>query len=346
MSFKTWLAAAALCLMGGGQAEAASATFKDWTVACDNVRRCTAFGFSTEDQEAQAFLKVERAGAPGAVPQMILAVASQELAGQPWSVAVDGRTVPGLSGLKSAPSDDDAYAKAPLSPSQGAALMTALGNGAVVTVKAAKGASAEVSLAGSSAALRWMDDQQKRAGTVTALIARGPKPANQVPAPPPPPQVVVGKAPVQTGVSDVLPKTVRARFGDDCDKDLSEDMHDVISARLAPGVILWGDVCAVAAYQSAYSLFLADEKGGHVRPLSLEDGKGGLLEDTLIGASFDLDSMTLSSFYKGRGLADCGGSQTWVWDGGAFRLTEETYMDACRGVPPEDWPVTYVARTR
>ena len=329
----------------GGTAHAASASFKDWTAVCDNVRHCVAFGFAPEDQETQGFLKLDRAGGAEAAPQLSVALNGEQIGDKPWSFLVDGKPVPGLSGLRPKAADDLGYARVVLDARQGAALTAAVATGSALTVDAG-GVSASVSLAGSSATLRWIDDRQKRAGTVTAMVAKGPQPATQVPALPAPPLVIAGKVPPQTGVGDILPKSVRAKFPEDCESQIPKDMRDPISARLAPGVILWGDVCATAAYQSAYSLFLADEKGANVRLAPLEDGQGGLVEQPLIGVSFDLDSLTLSSFYKGRGLADCGGSQTWVWDGKQFRLTDETFMDLCRGVPPDEWPAAYVSRSK
>lgn len=42
------LAAAISCaaLASSGGASAENASFKDWTVVCDNTRACTAYGFS------------------------------------------------------------------------------------------------------------------------------------------------------------------------------------------------------------------------------------------------------------------------------------------------------------
>lgn len=336
------IAVLAAAAMWADRSQAAQTTFKDWTVVCDNIRTCTAFGFPEEFSQPRAFLKIERAGAAGAAPKVTVAVESDGSDNQTWSLKIDDREV--MGGLKATPGDDDGFMRAALAPAQAGKLAATLSNGAGLKITPRSGAEVTISLAGSSAALRWMDDQQKRAGTVTALVAKGPAPATKVPATPPVPLIRPGPVLSQDRVGDTLPKAVRARFGEDCDKDLSADQHDTISARLAPGVILWGDVCSNAAYQSVYSLFLSDEAGGHVRPVALEDGRGGVLDNQIIGVGFDLETLTLSSFYKGRGLADCGEGDSWIWDGKAFRLSDQSVMSECRGLPPEDWPTSFVSR--
>ena len=40
---------------------------------------------------------------------------------------------------------------------------------------------------------------------------------------------------------------------------------------------------------------------------------------------------------KGRGLADCGSSASWAWDGKMFRLASYQSLGLCRGAPPGTW---------
>ncbi|MFD1191131.1 DUF1176 domain-containing protein [Phenylobacterium conjunctum] len=347
MSGRSWLAAAvAVVGLMGGRAEAASASFKDWTVVCDNVRHCTAFGFASYEDDTLGYLRLERDGVAGAPVRLTVAVADEEMRGKAWTLALDGQAIPGLAGLKAKDPEEGTYPQVSLDPAQAALLAGKLVSGQSLKVTGAEGRAGRISLAGSSAALRWMDVQQKRAGTVTALVAKGDRPASEVPAPPAPPLVTPGVIPSQEGLSDVLPRSVRAKFPPECERNLTKDMTDPIVARLSPGVVLWGDVCSVAAYQSTYVMFLADEKGRNPRPLVLTDAEGRSLGFPDIGFAFDPERLTLSNFYKGRGLADCGGASSWVWDGKAFRLVEGTFMDLCRGLAPDDWPVSYVSRSQ
>jgi hypothetical protein len=42
--------------------------------------------------------------------------------------------------------------------------------------------------------------------------------------------------------------------------------------------------------------------------------------ETSMNPGFDESIQTLSMLNKGRGIADCGQTSDWVWDGHAFRL--------------------------
>ena len=49
------------------------------------------------------------------------------------------------------------------------------------------------------------------------------------------------------------------------------------------------------------------------------------------GAYWDEGTRRLASFFKGRGLGDCGAGQEWAWDGEMFRLIHAEAMGECRG---------------
>jgi hypothetical protein len=56
--------------------------------------------------------------------------------------------------------------------------------------------------------------------------------------------------------------------------------------------------------------------------------------------------MTLSTFNKGRGLADCGAGEEWVFDGRTFQLVLLKAMAHCKGLHSDDWPVQYQAEAK
>jgi hypothetical protein len=56
---------------------------------------------------------------------------------------------------------------------------------------------------------------------------------------------------------------------------------------------------------------------------------------------WDAEHATVFEAAKGRGLADCGSSTSWVFDGTDFRLAEASRMNRCAGGPPGDWPTVY-----
>ena len=57
----------------------------------------------------------------------------------------------------------------------------------------------------------------------------------------------------------------------------------------------------------------------------------------LTEADFSIEDRLLSEWAKGRGLADCGMSASWTWDGRMFRLTSYRSLEECRGAPPGTW---------
>jgi len=333
------IVAGALTLGAAGAANAASFGVKDWVAVCDNTWSCTAFGFSPEMDETISYLKLEREGAPQAPARITLA--SRDLGRGAWRVTVDGKPVGGLDALRPQGAADDELLSAPLSAAQSAALATAVRNGQRLEV--AQGAKrSTVSLAGSSATLRWVDDQQKRVGTTSALVATGSKPATT--APPAAPLVSAGPPASQTGLLAAPTKAVRASLGD-CDDDIGSVGIEPIIARLSPGVILWGVACSRGAYNVVYSLMLSDEAGGRVRPIGLT-GTGPKPVSDLMNVEFDPKTQTLYNFEKGRGLGDCGGENEWVWDGRAFQPSRQTLMPECRGVTADDWPTELRTRRR
>jgi len=341
MKYRVWAATGLAAASLAGAARADTASFKDWTAVCDNVRNCTAFGFSPESPEAvetMGYVKVERGPGRLATPLITLTTYQQERA--PWQVAVDGKVV---ASVTPAPSPDDDQASVELTPEQGRALLAASRAGQQLTVSAGSGAT-QISLAGSAAALRWIDDHQKRAGTSTALLATGPKSGAAVPPPPPRPLVRAAGPVSQAGLPRRLPPSVKAELKT-CDEDIDTLGIDPIVARLSPGVILWGSVCSRGAYNIIYSFLLSDERGGRVRPAVIPF-EGRETTDSLMNADFDPKSQTLTNFDKGRGLGDCGAETSWVWDGRAFRLTGQTLMPECRGVLAGDWPPSFVTRAR
>lgn len=326
---------ALLATMVATTATAASKSFQDWTVVCDNTRDCSAFGFAEEGFDDRPFLHVQRSAAADAAPVVRLVMVGEIDAPTPWAVKVDGKPVPGVA--PKAEGDADVV----LTPAQTTALLAAVRNGQKLSLAPGR---SDILLTGAAAALRWMDDQQQRAGTVTALVAKGPKPAASVPAPPPVPLVRPGPAVSQAGLPDKLPPGMRGQLGEDCEAQARQDFSPII-ARLSPGVILFGELCYLGAYNEIYAFMLADEQGGHIRPAQIPNLDGSST-NLLMNVDFDVETQTLSNFDKGRGLGDCGGSNSWIWDGKAFRISDQTEMPTCRGLSAEEWPVLYRSRRK
>jgi len=339
------IAAAALCLMAGGARAAGTKTVNDWTGVCSNVGNCAAFGFAAEDADTDAYLRVDRAAGPAAAPSVLIAFDPADT--QPnatWTLELDGRPIAGVGPARAVGSEGGARAQ--LSGPTALALIEALRNGKTLAIVADDKTIATVSLAGSAAILLWVDDQQGRVGTVTALAKPGSKPASAVPPPAPRPLIAPAPAVSQAGLPKFAPKSL-IKGVSDCDLT-GVDTPDDIVARLAPGLVLWGPECQMGAYNEVSIFFLGDEHAGHLKRLSFSEAAGAdqASDDELVNASFDPKTRTISMFAKGRGPGDCGEAASWVWDGKSFRLLSESAMSECRGVSPDDWTALYEARTK
>jgi hypothetical protein len=104
--------------------------------------------------------------------------------------------------------------------------------------------------------------------------------------------------------------------------------------------------CFAGAYNFSYQLYVG-RPGDQIFDLLLfanyDDVLGWTGTDELFGAYFDPETLALTSFYKGRGLGDCGASGTWQWEEYAFRLVAFYAKSECDGLGdpgefPQVWP--------
>lgn len=355
---RTILLAAFAAVISGVPAQAEIRQFRDWVAVCDNLRNCTAYGFDTEIG-AGIFLKIERGGAPEAAPKVMIAVDVPEKTTQ-FTLAFDDANLPGLPKEKQAGTrhEDDSYARAIITDPAAVETFIASIRKAqkiVATRIDAPGAGkndtekSEISLSGAAAALLWIDEQQKRLDTVTALVRRGSKPASSVPPQPAAPVVVAAK-PVAASAPKTIPKAVIKEAQAMCDADdgerKTEDIH-----RLTGTLVLYIFHCESdsGAYNYAYNLLTAStDKPYEARPLPLVlppsiDKRRDIPAQDMTNASFDPKTMTISTFSKGRGIGDCGSESIWVFDGKAFRMTSFKMMPDCKGVPLWEWAQLYTA---
>lgn len=327
------LTLATAVILTPGVAAADVNSFKDWTVVCDNVRTCEAAGFGSEDSDLSAVLRLSRAGTADA-PARIEIDLPNEPHRKPVTLAVDGRPVITVPAPASGGGLTVAVGNAQVGPLLGAAR-----NGATLSIRSADGELGQVSLAGMVAALRYVDDQQKRAGTVTAMVAKGAAPAAGVPAPPAAPVIRTAPAIAQTALPTKPPTAVLALGRKaECDAGPEADIKPE-AYRLSADKVLWQVPCGGGAY-NADSLFVIVDKSGKISPASLE-GDDGLATN----AEYDPKTRILSAHSKGRGVGDCGDSSQWVWTGQSFELSQATTMPVCRGYG-YDWPVVFRAEVR
>ncbi|HVJ02382.1 MAG TPA: DUF1176 domain-containing protein, partial [Sphingomonas sp.] len=304
-------------------------TFGDWAVACDNARRCEMTslipgdgGFADEGSGYDDFdvSIVREAGAAGG---FTVEVTLNKQSTGAVRLLADGKPLAAVS-----PKGDSLVFTGADAERIVAAMVQAKELGLD------KGGRA--SLAGSSAALRFIDAAQGRAGTVTAAVAKGSKPASAVPAPAPLPTVpavrVTGHA---APVSAALARSLFARQPDcrEAYEGGTGEWPEIETHALGGGKTLALLPCGAGAYNFiTVPLILGAGQpavAGFDHPPGFTTAEAG--PPMLVNASFDATSGRLQSFAKGRGVGDCGSAEEYVWDGARFRLVEARAMGECRG---------------
>lgn len=333
------LTLAAAVMLAPGVAAADANSFKDWTVVCDNLRTCQVAGFSSDDSEFSAVLRLSRGAAAGAPAHVEIDLTDSEvdLGGKPPTLLVDDRVVLTARAKRSSEAGGVTVV---LDDVQVGPLLGAARNGTLLAIRAGDKDVGRVSLAGMVAALRYADDQQKRAGTVTAMVAKGAAPAASVPAPPAAPVLHAAPAIAQTGLASKPPAAVLA-LGHKAECDTEPGSQGEPQAwRLSADKVLWQIPCGGGAY-NFNELFVVVDKAGRAALASLEGVEDGLATN----ADYDPKTRILTAYGKGRGIGDCGESSEWVWTGDVFTLFRATTMPVCRGYG-YDWPIVFRAEVR
>jgi hypothetical protein len=315
-------------------------SYQSWFVACDNTLSCVAKGFS--DSDAGAEIRIERdAGPKGAAIVSIsadhgFALGDVAIDGRPAGLAAPAWHLTSEDGETSATSDD---------PGAVRAIVQRLRNASTLTL----GGDVAVPLDGFAAAVLRLDDRQGRVGGVTALMRPGPLPAARVPAAPLPPRI--SSHPIQArlaaGEEARLIAAVRASEKTEFDKEECGETPELPEAHaLDEGRALVLIPCIMGAYQGSSLAFIAPRAGGAAHRLIAPtpyrgNGSDGSGAAYFTESAFDPKTGTLSMAAKGRGLADCGMSASWIWDGGAFQLSEMTLQQSCGGIAAGDWPTLF-----
>lgn len=315
-------------------------TYKDWTIGCDNRNRCEAVSLLPDGGEwpdSPVTIGVGRAAGPDAAAEVWV---SRDAKGAgDVSFHVDGRKV------ASVPSKDG---EATLRGPQADALAIAMARGSVLEVKSGNRLLGRPSLAGSGAALRYMDARQGRAGTSTALVATGalgPLAVRAAPATPEIRRAVIAKGTAPTALwREEL--TALGKFTG-CADEMRTGPQQPDLQRLSKTETLILVPCGNGAYNFTSIPVIATGIPGRraFRLASFDYKPGWSAEEArpmLVNAGWVGEKSLLQSYAKGRGIGDCGGSETYVWDGTRFRLAEATSMGECRGA--WHWITTWSAR--
>ncbi|WP_423381928.1 DUF1176 domain-containing protein [Burkholderia sp. LMG 32019] len=320
-------------------------TYKSWLVACDNGLTCEAKGLANGG-ETGADLRFIRAAGPNGTLTVRLSVATDTSINLD-DLRVDDAPLRLDDSAWRAKLDNGIATLSTTRPAAVAAFVSRLRNG--TKLQFGEDASAYVPLDGMVAALLRVDDRQGRIGGTTALIRKGPAPASQVtPAPPLP---VVPERKIASQLSDqeeerLIARAKRIRDASSCEENASQYLHETAYA-LDKSKALVFLPCIMGAYQGSSDVFIAPRiGGGKPEPVKLPIPEGGFSDPSLTEPYFDPATGTLSTFGKGRGLADCGYQASWIWDGHAFRMSAESQQKTCGGVQGGDWPTLYRSRRK
>ncbi len=337
-----------LCV-GLGSEQADAGTFKevrDWWARCSNGLTCS---LEYNDSAGDAMLRtiaIERISAPDAPVNLLLGF------GEALSHA-DAEMAELILRI-----DDDASFSFLLADGQTesdgwqwripaieapADLLTAMTDGIRMTaeIDGLENSAIEVSLAGVTAGLVFIDEAQGRLQRLDALETVGNRPV--------PDEARVREI---TAVAD-LPPEIRADFEDeqsDCHMEpdrfaaigafvvAEDDLQELIGAPCGPG----------GAYNQPYVLYSG--LSGKFRPLALPTmtEEGPTTSRMAYNISYEPIDDRLTSFFKGRGIGDCGGYQAWAIKEDEYGLNlvlrEERAKGECDGDyagGPESWPLTW-----
>ncbi len=322
--------------------------YRDWYAACDNGAACEAGSMSDGTDTA---LRVVRL--PGRGGMLRVSISTMPAAAKDVALLVDGREAARGS------LDSEGIFFMGGSDSLKIARMLVRGRTATImntgTDAVGDGVLARISLRGSAAAMGYIDARQKRARTRTALSIKGRHRekdwAPQLPLITQQPAARIKKLPREKQLAALAKKAgceeQRALgYAKDQVYPLArQDGRDIVVALIA---------CGSGAYNFMSKAYIGERPSGKGRsdwrfrsaPFDYNPG-GGFSDDgspVLVNAFFNVEDGILGNYAKGRGLGDCGSSQSYVWDGTRFRLIEATNMPKCRGV--WQWPTTWRAQVK
>lgn len=276
--------------------------FDDWAVACDNVRRCEATALQAPEQfgdtPSQMLLTREAGGA------FSIAIDPADLVRGPVTVSIDGKQV--ASGTIG-----ENYR---VSGAAADALAKAMASGKWMEIQGSGKTLGRISLSGMVETLRYIDSAQRS----------GPLALPGVPALRTTPGAAESPGKALLGTL--------ARLGD-CDLSMTPADLPVERYRLDATTTLVLIPCGTGAYNyNAAAFVLRGGKGAPAEFDVMPDWMEGDGPAILTNASFaTVEGPVLTSSAKGRGIGDCGTSQSWVWDGSRFRMIEARVLGECRG---------------
>ncbi|QHM72805.1 DUF1176 domain-containing protein [Mixta intestinalis] len=312
--------------------------FREWQVTCNNLNDCDI----RNTDENMRIVIWHQAGPNGEVALDIMSFDADKaqgvwLDGKRWDHAIARSDADENNDYASVHSNDLGDIQALIAAAKNALTLSLTSDNDVTA-----------SLSGLNAALLFVDDRQGRLNNQTALLKTGDVSADNVPPRPsavppiPVPQVVpLNNAPAL--IKSVINSQQAILKQEECEpseEDVTRSEAQPLDAQHALVMVN----CGMGAYQSSSVLFItprsAPEQAKQLTlPLPLKDEEGQPNSVSwFTNAGYDPHRGELFHSARGRGIADCGESAIWRYDGEGFRLISYNSQPSCDGGEPGDWP--------
>lgn len=308
---------------------------KDWVVACDNQRACQALSAPESFGYSPFSLQLERAA--GAQAPLRLSLHYAEPGGYA-PLRLDGRALSTADRLHLTENQGETTLGAEGTDAQ--AVLAELRNGAQLRMEGEREYEAVVSLSGLSAALLLMDAVQGRVDSRSALYRPGSRPDSEVPAAPKVPRLRAypGVTPLsEVEQRDIAQQVMAATRSQWVEEDMSSEPEaEAFALNEREALVIIRTWCA--AYNCDFAVYRVDRQPPYAeRDLQLDPLPLG--HEGLSGwVSYNPDTGELGYLYKGRGIADCGESGSWRFDGERFQLASFSFLGRCAARNPGEWP--------
>lgn len=324
--FTLLAAASSVSLYMGPRAEE-TATFRDWTTGCDNERSCSAIALApiaVDVDEPADHLEtlIAQASAHHLDPVVRIKppTGTEDIAKLTLWVDDEAVALPAL-----------ASGRFVFTGTMARALVQKMRVGKQMIVRDPEGGViARTSLMGLSAALLRIDEQQGKDGTPRALVRPGKRvPYDDLPG--------YSVSLTRTARSDRPPtapdaKAMAALYANDqCDDERTPAPRMVrLDYDNTMMIVPWR--CGSGAY-NLYANIMIVTDDGQVKS-AIFDYDNGITGDgpsnVVVNAIWNDDKRILESFFKHRGIGDCGRVDRYIWGGEKFMLSEQLLMPECR----------------
>lgn len=315
--------------------------FKSWQVTCNNLNDCD---IRNLDEGLRIIL--ERTAGPDGSAELKFQGFGND---NPEGIWLDGKRWPTDITFSKASADD--YSVASTTRLATIQQWIQASKNALELSLASKGDTA--SLSGLNAALLLVDERQGRLKNQTALLRVGNDEPEIVPPRPLPPALnfavptVVELNNTQALIDGAIRANTALLEKESCEPN-EENRGRSEAQPLNDKQALVLVNCGLGAYQSSSMLFISErtnptQSTSLTLPLPLpgENGQPEILS-WFTEAEYDPKTATLFFSGRGRGIADCGHSGSWKYDGKRFHLASYNSQPSCNGGEPGDWPSIWV----